>query len=53
MFYKEFYESEKEDSIWDEIKYWLKNPITEAEQAERDNEINNYINAVLENVYGD
>ena len=47
-----FKKDDKED-IWEELKYWLVNPITEEEQAERNQEINNYIDAVLKKAFGD
>lgn len=42
-----------DEEIWGDFKYWLENPITEEEQALRDKEINDYINAVLTKMYGD
>ena len=42
-----------DEEIWDDFNYWLENPITEEEQALRDKEINDYINAVLNKMYGD
>ena len=47
MFYGEQFENLNEESIWDELAYWLKNPITEQEQAERDKEIQTYIDSIL------
>ena len=41
------------EEIWNDLKYWLENPITAAEQAERDSEMNDYINAVIEKAFGD
>ena len=52
-FYGERNKSEEDDCIWLELKYWLENPITKGEQAERDNEINNYIDAILKKAFGD
>ena len=52
-FYGERYDSNDEENIWTELKYWLENPITEEEQAERDCEINNYVNAILKKAFGD
>lgn len=51
-FYGERYDNNDEENIWSELKYWLENPITKAEQTERDNEINNYIDAVLKKIFG-
>ena len=47
------FRKDDEEDIWEELKYWLENPITEEEQAERDCEINNYVNAILEKAFGD
>ena len=43
----------EDEEIWKELLYWLKNPITEAEQAERDKEINNYIETFLSRTFED
>ena len=53
MFYGERFETDNQETIWSELKYWLSNPITEEEQAERDNEIDNYIDTVLKKAFGD
>lgn len=43
----------RDDKIWDELKYWLENPVTQEEQDLRDKEINDYVNARLAEMYGD
>lgn len=53
VFFGERFQRDDEEDIWEELKYWLKNPITKAEQIQRDVEINNYIETVLEKAFGD
>ena len=53
MFYDEQFEDPQQETIWDELAYWLKNPITEEEQAERNSEIQTYIDSVLYKAFGD
>ena len=43
----------EDEEIWEELLYWLKNPITEAEQAERKKAEDDYINAILDKAFGD
>lgn len=52
-FWLDRFKKDDEEDIWEELKYWLENPITEEEQAERNNEINNYIDAVLKKAFSD
>ena len=40
VFFGERFRRDDEEDIWEELKYWLKNPITKAEQIQRDVEIN-------------
>ena len=47
-FYGERFQQPDEEDILQELKYWLENPITESERAERDKEINNYIDVIIE-----
>ena len=42
----------EDEEIWKELLYWLKNPITEAEQAERKKAEDDYINAILDKAFG-
>lgn len=42
-----------DNEIWDELRYWLANPITKEEQVVRDKEINSYVNYVIENMFKD
>ena len=49
----ERFRRDDEEDIWEELKYWLENPVSETEKAERDNEINNYIDAVLKKAFRD
>ena len=51
-FYGERFENKDSETIWDELKYWLQNPITEHEQAVRDKEIQNYIDAIMKKAFG-
>lgn len=44
------YFSENEE-IWEDLLYWLKNPITESEQKLRDEELNTYIENVLNKTF--
>ncbi len=53
LFWGERFQGPDEEDIWEELKYWLENPITEEEQAERDCEINNYVNTILKKAFGD
>ena len=52
-FWLDRFRKDDQEDIWEELKYWLENPITEEEQAERDCEINNYVNAILEKAFGE
>ena len=52
-FFGERFRRDDEEDIWEELKYWLENPVSETEKAERDNEINNYIDAVLKKAFRD
>ena len=51
-FYGERFKRADEEDIWEELKYWLQNPITEKEQAVRDKEIQNYIDAIMKKAFG-
>ena len=51
-FYGERFDYKESETIWDELKYWLKNPITEHEQIIRDKEIQNYIDAIMKKAFG-
>ena len=53
MFYGENFENSNEESIWEELAYWLKNPINNEEQADRNKEIQTYIDSVLNKAFGD
>lgn len=53
MFYGEIFENSNEETIWEELAYWLKNPITNEEQADRNKEIQTYIDSVLNKAFGD
>lgn len=53
MFYSEQFENPEQETIWDELAYWLKNPITEEEQAERDKESQAWIDYILTKAFGD
>lgn len=52
-FYGERFQQPDEEDILQELKYWLENPITESERAERDKEINNYIDVIIEKAFGE
>ena len=52
LFWGERFENPNEESIWDELRYWYQNPITEAEQKTRDKEIQDYIDVILEKAFG-
>ena len=52
-FYGERFHRPDDEEIWEDLRYWLKNPITQEEQTEREQEINNYVNAVLDRVFKD
>ena len=52
LFWGEQFEDPNEEDIWDELKYWYQNPITEAEQKARDKEIQDYIDVILEKAFG-
>ena len=52
LFWGERFENPNEESIWDELRYWYQNPITEAEQKARDKEIQDYIDVILEKAFG-
>ena len=41
-FWSERFRRPDEDDIWEELKYWLQNPVTETEQALRDKEKQEY-----------
>ncbi|MCM1004250.1 MAG: hypothetical protein NC408_07915 [Candidatus Gastranaerophilales bacterium] len=43
----------RDDELWDELRYWAENPVTEEEQEMRNKEINDYVNAVLNKMYGE
>lgn len=43
----------RDDKLWDELKYWLANPVTEEEQNMRDREEQRYINTVLDKAFSD
>lgn len=43
----------RDDELWDDLKYWLSNPITEEEQKARDKEINDYVKFVVEKMFKD
>ena len=51
-FYGERFENKESETIWDELKYWLQNPILAEEQAVRDKEIQNYIDAIMKKAFG-
>lgn len=46
-----FWNEKKDDDIWEELRYWLKNPVTEEELQARDKEVNNYVNSVLAKMF--
>ena len=43
----------RDDELWDDLKYWLENPITEEEENLRKQTEENYINAVLDKAFGE
>ena len=51
-FYGERFRRPDEEDIWEELKYWLQNPITEHEQAVRNQEIQNYIDVIMKKAFG-
>ena len=48
-----FWNEKKDDGIWDELRYWAKNPVTDKEWAIRKKEVETYIDAVLEKTFKD
>lgn len=48
-----FWNASKDDETWNELKYWIENPVTDEEQKIYDNEINNYVNAVVAQMFED
>lgn len=50
-FWGERFKRDDEEDIWEEFRYWLKNPVTEEEQQARDKEVNNYVNSVLAKMF--
>ena len=50
-FYAEKFEKSGEETIWDDLKYWLQNPVTPEEQAERDSENQKYIDYILNKAF--
>lgn len=47
-FWSERFRRPDEDDIWEELKYWLQNPVTETELALRDKEKQEYINSIMD-----
>lgn len=41
------------DEIWEDLRYWLANPVTEEEQRIRDKEITEYVNSVVDKMFED
>ena len=52
-FYGEKFEDKGQETIWDELKYWLENPVTESERLEREKELKAYTDMLLEKAFGD
>ena len=53
LFWGEQFEDPNEESIWDELAYWVQNPITEAEQKARNKEIKDYIDKIMDKAFGE
>ena len=45
VLYEQKYNNERE--IWEELSYWLQNPIAEKEQVLRDKEIEDYHKSIM------
>ena len=52
-FYSEQFKKPGDEDIWEELKYWYQNPITEAEQAKREEETQAWIDYILNKAFGD
>ena len=52
-FWSEKFKKSSDEDIWEELKYWCENPVTEAEQAERDKETQAWIDYILNKAFGD
>ena len=52
-FWSEQFKASDEEDIWEELKYWYQNSITEAEQAERDKESQAWIDYILNKAFAD
>lgn len=48
-----FWNSDKDDEIWNELKYWIENPVTEEENKMYEKEINNYVNLRIAQMFQD
>lgn len=48
-----FWNAKKDDEIWDELKYWMENPLTEEEAKVREKEINDYVNLRIAQMFQD
>ena len=46
-----FWNAKKDDEIWDELKYWIENPLTEEETKVREKEINDYVNSRIAQMF--
>lgn len=50
-FWGERFKRDGEEDIWEGLRYWLNNPVTEEEQQARKKEVNNYVNSVLAKMF--